>query len=230
MSDLRILVIEDEKKVSSFLKKGLEEQGFIVDIAYDGKIGLNMALNNVYDILVVDLNLPYMNGYDLCQEIRKTNQLVPIIILTALGTTENKLSGFAAGADDYLVKPFEFRELLARIKSLLKRSQTQKQTSNTINVADLQINMDSRIVKRGGIKIDLTAKEFSLLEYLARNKGRVIARSELAEKIWDITFDTGTNVIDVYVNFLRKKIDKNFPQKLIHTYIGAGYVLKESDE
>lgn len=230
MSEVSILVIEDEKKVSSFLSKGLHEQGYEVDVAYDGLIGKELALENNYNLLIIDLNLPVMNGYEVCKEVRKVNQQVPIIVLTALGTTENKLTGFDAGADDYIVKPFEFRELLARIKALLKRVKTNQSISNTINISDLQINTDSRAVKRAGQKIELTAKEFALLEYLARNRGRVISRSELAEKIWDITFDTGTNVIDVYVNFLRKKVDKNFEPKLIHTHIGTGYVLKENDE
>ncbi|PKP20719.1 MAG: DNA-binding response regulator [Bacteroidetes bacterium HGW-Bacteroidetes-21] len=229
MKNQNVLIIEDEIKVSSFIKKGLEEQGFLVDVSYDGTLGLQMALSYQYCMLIVDLNLPGMNGYEVCKEIRKTDQKVPILILTALGTTENKITAFDIGADDYIVKPFEFRELVARIRALLKRSQMSSLTSNSMTVADLSINIDSRTVRRAGKKIDLTAKEFALLEYLIRNKGRVISRSELAEKIWDITFDTGTNVIDVYVNFLRKKIDHGFAIKLIHTHIGAGYVLKEED-
>jgi two-component system, OmpR family, copper resistance phosphate regulon response regulator CusR len=229
MTNPNILIIEDEKKVSSFIKKGLEEQGFVVEVSYDGLLGKQMALDYEYQLLIIDLNLPGMNGYDICREVRKVNQKVPILILTALGTTENKITAFDIGADDYLVKPFEFRELIARVKALLKRSNLSVQTSNIMTVADLSINIDSRIVKRAGNKIELTAKEFALLEYLMRNKGRVISRVELAENIWDITFDTGTNVIDVYVNFLRKKIDKNYSLKLIHTHIGAGYVLHDNE-
>jgi two-component system, OmpR family, copper resistance phosphate regulon response regulator CusR len=229
MNTVRILVVEDEQKVADFIKKGLEELQYQVDIAFDGSIGKRLALANKYDAIILDVNLPLINGYELCKEIRQVNIKVPILMLTALGTTEDKLTGFESGADDYLLKPFEFRELVARVKALLKRS-TPTELSNTLKVADLEINLDSKSVKRAGKKIELTAKEFLLLEYLVRNKGKVISRVDIAEKIWEITFDTGTNVIDVYVNFLRKKIDKEFSPKLIHTQIGMGYILKEGDE
>ena len=226
MSLTKVLIIEDEPKVASFIKIGLEENGYAADIAHDGLKGVNMVKQNTYNAIILDLNLPVMNGYEVCKKIREEND-VPVLMLTALGTTEDKLTGFESGADDYLVKPFEFRELLARIKALLKRNSQTASSASLIKIADLELNTDSKTVKRNNTKIDLTAKEFSLLEFLMRNKGRVISRSEIAEKIWDITFDTGTNVIDVYINFLRKKIDKDYPVKLIHTHIGMGYVLKE---
>lgn len=229
MSQTKVLIIEDEPKVASFIKVGLEENGYYADIANDGATGAQKAIHNSYNAIILDLNLPQMNGYEVCKKIRLHNLDVPVLMLTALGTTEDKLQGFESGADDYLVKPFEFRELLARIKALLKRNQSAVSNANLLKIADLELNTDSKTVKRNNTKIELTAKEFSLLEFLMRNKGRVISRGEIAEKIWDITFDTGTNVIDVYINFLRKKIDKDYPIKLIHTQIGMGYVLKESE-
>lgn len=230
MNTTKVLIIEDEPKVASFIKKGLEENNYEATIASDGVSGVNMFSKDNYGAIVLDINLPLMNGYEVCKKIRQQNSNVPVLMLTALSATDDKITGFDNGADDYLIKPFEFRELLARIKVLLKRNQpSPAQASNVLRIADLELNTDSKIVKRGSTKIDLTAKEYSLLEFLMRNTGRVISRSELAEKIWDITFDTGTNVIDVYINFLRKKIDKDFSVKLIHTHIGMGYVLKEAE-
>lgn len=226
MNPTKVLIIEDEPKVASFIKKGLEENNYEAVIAYDGLSGVDMALKDNYNAIVLDINLPAMNGYDVCKKIRQHNTEVPVLMLTALGTTEDKLMGFDSGSDDYLVKPFEFRELLARIKVLVKRN-SGPVAGSIFRIADLELNTGAKTVRRSNTKIDLTAKEFSLLEFLIRNKGRVISRTELAEKIWDITFDTGTNVIDVYINFLRKKIDKDYPVKLIHTQIGMGYVLKE---
>lgn len=225
-SKKRVLVVEDEPKVALFVKRGLEENGYLAEIAYDGCIGSKMFENGNFDILILDINLPYKNGIELCKEIRSINQKVPIMMLTALGTTEDKLTGFECGADDYLVKPFEFRELLARIRSLLKRTSITETNGNILRFLDLEMNLLTYEVKRGGKKINLTQKEFALLEYMLRNKGRVVSRVDIAEKVWDITFDTGTNVIDVYVNFLRKKIDKDFDQKIIHTQTGVGYILK----
>lgn len=222
---MKILLIEDEPKVVEFLKKGLEELGFEVYIAFDGQMGERLALKNTYDIILMDVIMPMINGYELCRRIREKNQSVPIIMLTALGDTDDKLTGFDAGADDYLVKPFEFKELLARIKALTKRATGVVQTQNNLKVFDLVLDLDKKILTRESKTIDLTAKEFSLLELLMRNKGRVISRAEIAEKIWDITFDTGTNVVDVYINILRKKVDKDFENKLIHTKIGMGYYL-----
>lgn len=225
----KILVVEDEPKVASFIKLGLEENGFICEIALDGLMGKRMFGAAEYDLLILDINLPYKNGIALCNEIRNINQKIPVIMLTALGTTEDKLLGFDAGADDYLVKPFEFRELLARIRSLLKRISIAETGGNLLSVLDLKVNLNTYEVTREDRKIDLTQKEFALLVYLLRNKGRVLSRSELSENVWDINFDTGTNIIDVYVNFLRKKIDKDFPVKLIHTQPGIGYILKEGN-
>ncbi len=227
MSSFKILIVEDELKVASFVKRGLEENDFEADIAYDGLMGLKMTQQTYYHLIILDINLPIKNGFEVCKEIRKTDNRIPILMLTALSATDNKVMGFEAGADDYLVKPFEFKELIVRIKALLKRSQEYTFSSNIINIADLEMNIDSKIVKRGNDIIDLTAKEFLLLEYLLKNKGKVISRVEIAEKIWDINFDTGTNIIDVYVNFIRKKIDKNYNSKLIHTVIGMGYVIRE---
>jgi len=230
MKSNNILIIEDEFKVAQFIKRGLEENDFDAEIAYDGFTGERMILSKEYDLIILDINLPMKNGFELCKIIRNTNAKVPVLMLTALSSTDDKLMGFDIGADDYMVKPFEFKELLARIKALLKRSKFTDSYKNVLKVADLVLDNNAKTVKRGSTIIELTAKEFSLLDYLMRNKGRVVSRVEIAEKIWDITFDTGTNIIDVYVNFLRKKIDKNFSPKLIHTVIGMGYVLKENDE
>jgi len=230
MKSNNILIVEDEFKVAQFIKRGLEENDFDAEIAYDGFTGERMILSKEYDLIILDINLPMKNGFELCKVIRNTNAKVPVLMLTALSSTDDKLMGFDIGADDYMVKPFEFKELLARIKALLKRSKFTDSYKNVLKVADLVLDNNAKTVKRGSTIIELTAKEFSLLDYLMRNKGRVVSRVEIAEKIWDITFDTGTNIIDVYVNFLRKKIDKNFSPKLIHTVIGMGYVLKENDE
>ncbi|WP_461140546.1 response regulator [Spirosoma pomorum] len=224
---MKILVVEDEPKLASFIKKGLEEQSCEVDVAYDGQVGRNMALNNPYDVIILDVNLPKMNGFDVVQAVRQENIRTPVLMLTAMGSVDDKLTGFEAGADDYLVKPFEFRELMARLRALNKRSSDGGLQSNVIRVADLELDLNEKIARRGDKRIELTAKEFGLLEYFMRNRGRVVSRIDIAEKVWDIHFDTGTNVIDVYVNFLRKKIDKDFPTKLIHTVIGMGYMLKE---
>jgi two-component system, OmpR family, copper resistance phosphate regulon response regulator CusR len=226
--NMKILLVEDEPKVAAFLKQGLEEQNYEVDVAYDGQMGARLGINNHYDIMILDLILPYMNGLELCKTIREAGKQSPILMLTALGATNDKVAGFDAGADDYLVKPFEFAELLARIKALTKRGTGISQTSNTIKVADLVLDLNKKCAIRGNKNIDLTAKEFGLLEYLMRNKGRVVSRASIAEKVWDINFDTGTNVVDVYVNILRKKIDKDFENKLIHTRIGMGYIRYES--
>jgi len=225
-----ILVVEDEPKVASFLERGLEENGFNVTIAQDGNQGRMKFDNGIFDAIVLDVNLPYKNGIELCNEIRETNQKIPVLMLTALGTTEDKLLGFEAGADDYLLKPFEFRELLARLRALLKRVAAVEKDGDVLKFQDLEMNLQSYEVIRAGKKIDLTQKEFALLEYLLRNHGRVLSRADIAEKVWDINFDTGTNVIDVYVNFLRKKIDKDFSPKLIHTQTGVGYILKVGKE
>lgn len=228
MEEIKVLLIEDEKKIADTLSKGLKELDYHVETAYDGKIGLRMFDAGNFNLVVTDVNLPGINGYELCKHIRSQNQHIPVIMLTALSATDDKIEGFDAGADDYLVKPFEFKELLVRIRALLKRTMNQQLPSgNILKVADLELNLDSKEVTRNGKAIHLTAKEFQLLEYLMRNRNRLVSRADIAERVWDLNFDTRTNVIDVYVNFLRKKIDKNFEQKLIHTQVGMGYIMRE---
>lgn len=227
---MHILVIEDEQKVANFLKSGLEEEGYSIDLAHDGYTGEKLALSKDYNLVLMDIIIPLMNGKELCKRIKIKKPEIPVLMLTALGTTDDKLAGFDSGADDYLVKPFEFKELVARIKVLTKRaslSQSASTTTNILTVADLQLDLDRKVAVRGGKTISLTAKEFSLLEFLMRNKGRVVSRPAIAEHVWAVTFDTGTNVVEVYVNILRKKIDKDFPVKLIQTRIGLGYVILE---
>lgn len=225
---MKILIIEDDQRIAELIQRGLEEQGFAPTLAYDGLSGKKLALNNHYDLIITDIILPKMDGLDLCKEIRQTKPDTPIIMLTALGTTDDKVEGFDAGADDYLVKPFEMRELLVRIRALLKRnSKSANSTGFILKFVDLEMNLHTKIVKRNNIEINLTPKEFKLLEYLIQNPERVLSRVEIAEKVWDTHFDTGTNFIDVYINYLRKKIDKDFDKKLIHTKSGMGFILKE---
>ena len=226
---MRILVIEDEPKVAEYLKMGLEEQAYKVHLATDSYSGLKLAMTNDYDLIILDVILPGLNGMELCKELRKNRVKIPVLMLTALGSIEDKVKGFDQGADDYLVKPFDFRELLVRMRSLLKRRDETSYTPNILAAADLEVNLDEKSVKRAGRKIELTMKEFALLEYFMRNKSRAISRADIASKVWDISFDTGTNVIDVYINFLRKKIDKDFSPKLIHTVKGMGYMFKAED-
>lgn len=227
----KILVVEDEKRLADIIRTGFEENGFQVDAAYDGYIGKNMVQKKRYDLIILDINLPLINGYELCKEIRSYNKNVPIIMLTAMEASENKLMGFELGADDYVVKPFDFKELLARVKVFLRRTVfAEPHEEDVIIIDSLVINVSKKTVTRGGNSIELTAKEFALLEYLARNKGIVVSRMDIAEKIWDLNFDTGSNYIDVYINYLRKKIDRDYPNKLIHTRVGLGYVLKETSE
>ena len=230
MFEINILLVEDEHKIANTLKKGLEENGYYVEIAYDGLIGQRLFMAHSYHMVILDINLPVINGIDLCRFIRNTNGHIPIIMLTALNAIDDKLKGFDSGADDYLIKPFEFKELLVRIRALLKRSMNQNMpVGNLLRIADLEMNLDSKEVKRSGQLISLTAKELQLLEYFVRNKNKVLSRADIAVNVWDIDFDTHTNVIDVYVNYLRKKIDKDFLVKLIHTQVGLGYILKEKE-
>ncbi|MCP9770787.1 DNA-binding response regulator [Lacihabitans sp. LS3-19] len=224
---MKILLVEDEVKTLQLIKQGLEQHHLEVDVAYDGLMGLTLATRNHYALIITDIILPEINGLNLCKQLREKNIFTPILLLTALGTTQDIINGLDAGADDYLSKPFEFNELMARIRALTRRSGQAISSANILKLADIELNLDTKGVKRAGQEITLTAKEFNLLEFFMRNQGRVISKVELAEKIWDITFDTGTNVIEVYVNFLRKKIDKDFDKKLIHTQIGMGYVMKE---
>lgn len=223
----KVFLVEDEVKVAGFIRSGLEESGFEVDMAFDGVEGQRKALENYYDLLIIDINLPLINGIELCRKIRQHNTRVPILMLTARSSTEDKVTGFEAGADDYLIKPFAFAELVVRIKSLLKRLISDDIHGNVLHFDDLELNINSKTVKRAGQKIVLTAREFTLLEFLMKNQGRVVSRAEIAESVWDINFDTGTNVIDVYVNFLRKKISLPDTRKIIHTVIGMGYVMRE---
>lgn len=229
MADIKILLVEDEKKIAETLRKGLSEQHYEVDIAYDGLIGKKLFDSNSYDLAILDINLPLMNGYELARYIRSYNEQILVVMLTAMNATEDKIEGFEAGADDYIVKPFDFQELLVRIRALLKRLHQQPLPGmNVLKVADLVMNLDSKEVSREGRAIPLTAKEFQLLEYFIRNKNKVVSRIDIAINVWDIDFDTKTNVIDVYVNFLRKKIERDFSSKLIYTQVGMGYVLKEN--
>lgn len=228
MTDVNIILVEDERKIAESLRKGLSEQQYHVDVAFDGLQGRKMFDTYTYDLALLDINLPGMNGYELCSYMRTRNERMLVMMLTAFGATHDKIEGFNAGADDYIVKPFDFQELLVRIRALLKRLRQPPATSNLLNVGDLLMNMDSKEVTRDGKQIPLTAKEFQLLEYFIRNKNRVVSRADIALNVWDIDFDTKTNVIDVYVNFLRNKIDKGFPSKLIYTQVGMGYVLKEN--
>ena len=222
----RILVVEDESKVATFIKKGLQTQSFEAEIASDGREAKRLFSQGNFDLVILDLGLPDMSGLDVCTHIRNHNVHVPVLMLTAMGTMADKLTGFEVGTDDYMVKPFDFMELLVRIKALLKRSQEIKLVAEKLQVADLELDMDEKVARRGGKVIELTAREFNLLEYLMRNRGRVVSKVDIAEKVWDINFDTGTNFIEVYINYLRNKVDKGFSSRLIHTVVGMGYMLK----
>lgn len=224
----KILVVEDEERVASLLKAGLEEDGYSVMVAYDGKMGFRLFLSQEFQLVISDIILPGMNGLEMCRKIREVNRQVPILMLTALGTTDDKLEGFDVGADDYMVKPFDFRELKARIRVLLKRSAENVVTKATfLRCADLQIDLQKKEVSRGGTAIRLSPKEYNLLVYLAEHAGEVVSRVDIADKVWGIHFDTGTNFIDVYINYLRKKIDRDFEPKLIHTKPGMGFILTD---
>jgi DNA-binding response OmpR family regulator len=225
---MKILIIEDEVRIATLVQQGLEERGYLTTIAYDGIIGKKLALQNDYDLVISDIILPGLNGIEVCREIRRVKPDLPVILLTALGTTDDKVEGFDAGADDYLVKPFDFRELLVRIRAVTNRkSGNQMMQSNILKYADLELNNQTKTVTRLGKTISLTPKELKLLEYMMQNSERVLSRAEIAEKVWDTHFDTGTNFIDVYINYLRKKIDKDFGSKLIHTKSGLGFIFQE---
>jgi heavy metal response regulator len=221
---MRLLVVEDEKKVASFIKKGLEEEGYAVDLASDGKTGLMMGLDGVHNLIILDVNLPRMDGLSVLQQLRKKKVTTPVLLLTVRAAIEDKVLGLDTGADDYLTKPFSFQELLARVRALLRR-RTEAEPP-LLRVADITLDPARRLVFRGQEKIELTTKEFALLGYFMRNPGRVLTRTMIAEHVWDYDFDPMTNVIDVYVNYLRKKIDSGREAKLIHTVRGAGYVLQ----
>lgn len=225
---IQILVIEDEKRVADLLKIGLEENGYQVMIAYDGEMGWRLYLSNNFQLVISDIILPKLNGFELCQRIRQIDEQTPILMLTALGTADDKLEGFDTGADDYMVKPFDFRELVARVRVLQKRRTVAKtEVVKEISYADLTIHLERREVTRKGEPIKLSPKEYNLLVYLVENAEKVVSRVEIAEKVWNTHFDTGTNFIDVYINYLRKKMDKNFEVKLIHTKPGVGFILTD---
>jgi two-component system, OmpR family, copper resistance phosphate regulon response regulator CusR len=224
---MNLLLVEDEPSVVSVISRGLTDEGFTVSIAPDGLIGKQMAIENQFDLIILDIMLPVINGLELCKIIKEQKPNTPIIMLTALGTTENVVNGLDNGADDYLIKPFKFAELFARIRMLLRRYHGVVSQDQIISVADLQINLSAKTVKRNQQEIILTATEYRLIEYMARNKAKILSRIDILENVWDIDFNLGTNVVDVYVNYLRKKIDKNSDQKLIHTVVGLGYILKE---
>ncbi len=224
---MNLLLVEDEPNVVAVISRGLVDEGFKVSVAPDGTIGAQMAEQNQFDLIILDIMLPGINGLELCKIIKNKTPNVPIIMLTALGTTENVVNGLDNGADDYLIKPFKFAELFARIRMLLRRYNGASSNDQLINIADLQINLSAKTVMRNNIEITLTATEYRLLEFMAKNKYKILSRIDILENVWDIDFNLGTNVVDVYVNYLRKKIDKQASQKLIHTAVGLGYVLKE---
>lgn len=228
----KILLVEDEVQVASFIRKGLSEENYEVTVAFDGKAGLQYALENTYGLIILDIMLPEMNGLEVCREIRKVNNEVSILMLTALGTSENIVMGLETGADDYLVKPFRFNELLARVRALLRRGNSKEQVAENINgehlfkFSDIELNDYSKTVTKAGQEITLTTTEYRLLHMFLKNPKRVLTRMDILEEVWGVNFNLGTNVVDVYINYLRKKID-NESSKLIHTVIGVGYVLKE---
>ena len=224
---MKLLIVEDEPKTLQAIQQGLEESQFEVDIAYDGLIARRLALKNNYAAIITDLILPGLNGYELCRQLRAEGLTTPILMLTALGETDDIVTGFDAGADQYLTKPFQFAELLARVRALTKRGTQVSMTAQTLRYGGIEMNLDAKTVSRDDRHIDLTAREFALLEFLMRNQGRVLSKPTIAEHVWDINFDTGTNVVEVYINYLRKKIDRDFPTKLIHTQFGMGYMFKE---
>jgi two-component system copper resistance phosphate regulon response regulator CusR len=228
MDNINILIVEDEQRLAEILKKQLEDSGYNIEIANDGYIGKKLVEKNSYNLIILDINLPLINGYDLCKDIRKTNSNIPIIMLTALGTLDNKVIGFDAGADDYVTKPFDFRELLARINVFLRRTDSTV-ISEKLKIADLEIDLTTKTVTRANKKVELTAKEYSLLETFLRNKEKLLTREFIIEQVWGIDFDPSTNIIDVYVNYLRKKIDRDFEPKLIHTKFGFGFYCSEKE-
>jgi DNA-binding response OmpR family regulator len=225
----KILVIEDEVHVSSFIKKGLEEEGHFVDVAYDGETGLNLACNQDYEVIILDVILPVINGLEICRKVRERHgYTIPILMLTALASSDDVITGLNTGADDYLVKPFKFKELLARINAVLRRKALGNVTK-TYKIADVELDTETMTVKRAGKTVELTAKEFRLLEFFMLNHRRVLSRTTILEHVWDTNHDLGTNIVEVYIKYLRDKLDKNFDSKLIHTIIGMGYVFKEAE-
>jgi len=223
---MKLLIVEDEPNLLSILRKGFAENNNDVSVALDGKTALEMIHNYNFDVVILDVMLPDINGIEICRRLRADKNFVPILLLTALGTSENIVTGLNAGADDYLVKPFKFGELDARVNALNRRANQETEKTDTIIIGDLEINSQAKIVKRAGEQIVLTAKEFKLLYYLSKNTGRIVSRDQILDNVWDINFDMNTNVVDVYINYLRKKIDKPYSTKLIHTMKGLGYVIQ----
>jgi DNA-binding response OmpR family regulator len=225
----KILIIEDDRRIAQNISRGLQDEGYATEVVYEGLNGRQMALQPGVDLLILDINLPGLSGFEVCRSVRADRPLLPIIMLTALGEIEDKVEGLSLGADDYLVKPFDFRELIARVATCFRRSnrQTEQAADEVWQVADLTITPATKDVRRGDVPIELTAREFALLEYMMRNRGRVMSKMDIAETVWNLNFDPGTNVVEVYINYLRKKIDRDFEPKLIHTRPGMGYVLKE---
>lgn len=223
---MKLLIVEDEPNLLSILRKGLAENNNEVSVALDGTTALEMLQDYTFDVVVLDVMLPDVNGIEICRRLRAGKNFVPVLLLTALGTSENIVTGLNAGADDYLVKPFKFGELEARLNALYRRAHQDVEKIDTITISDLEINGRAKTVKREGESIVLTAKEFKLLYYLAKNKGNIVSRDQILDNVWDINFDMNTNVVDVYITYLRKKIDKPFATKLIHTIKGLGYVIK----
>ena len=223
---MKVLVIEDEVRVSSFIKKGLEENNILVTQAFDGATGFNMATRDEYDVIILDIVMPEMNGFEVCRQLRKeVGNALPILMLTASGTTDDIVEGLNVGADDYLIKPFKFRELLARVRALSRRKMN---SARKLKVEELEMNTETKEVVRNGKQIELTAREFRLLEYLLRNKNKVLSRVDILENVWDVNHDLGTNVVEVYINYLRKKVDNGFDTHLIRTIVGMGYTIKDS--
>jgi DNA-binding response OmpR family regulator len=227
---MKLLLIEDDPGVISVIQRGLSASGHEIAVAMDGQSGMQMALQHTFDLVILDLMIPVINGMEVCRRLRNAQFTTPILMLTALGTTENIVSGLDAGADDYMTKPFKLAELEARLRTLTRRGREPERASGILSVGDLVLDKVTKTVKRGSNAIDLTATEFRLLEYLLSNTNRVLNRVEILENVWDINFNLGTNVVDVYINYLRKKIDKNQSVKLIHTVFGMGYVLRSSYE
>jgi len=224
---MHLLLIEDEPKISAFIYKGLNEAGYELTLAYDGRSGLSMALQHDYDVIILDVMLPFINGVEVCKRVREEGIQTPILMLTALGTLDDKVNGLEQGADDYLVKPFHFKELIARLQALTRRQFQQGAPGNLLMVADIVLDRNKKTVQRDKREISLTAKEYALLEMFMQNCNRVLSRNEIAERVWGYDFDSSSNVIDVYVNYLRNKIEKGFSSKLIHTVVGMGYIMKE---
>ena len=227
----KILIIEDDRRIAQNISRGLQEEGYATEVVYEGLNGRQMALQPGVDLLILDINLPGLSGFEVCRSVRAGKPQLPIIMLTALGEIEDRVEGLNLGADDYLVKPFDFRELVARVATCFRRAahttDHRPVAEEVWQLANLTVNVTTKDVRRGNVPIDLTAREFALLEYLMRNRGRVLSKMDIAETVWHLNFDPGTNVVEVYVNYLRKKIDRDFEPKLIHTRSGMGYVLKE---